>query len=466
MITLRLFNQYIPLSFLVLAFLEFFLGATSFLVAIYLRFHNVSWFSLSDRMGIVLSQSLIFASVVCLSLAAFGLYQRRSRLNYVGQFVRLLTGFIAAIVMLSLIYYIIPESYAGRGVLALAGAISFIGIVLIRMAFFRIISGNILQRQVLIMGAGNRAGSLMMLRRRVDRHGFNIVGFIRMPGDDDFIDSSYVLDVKRPLLDYVHELHVDEIVVAMDDRRSSLPLQELLDCKMNGIDVLDVQSFFERESGKIVIDVLRTGWLIFSEGFAQNMWHCYMKRGIDIFVSLAALLVSLVVTLPVALLIKLEDRGPVFYSQLRVGRNGKVFRVYKFRSMRVDAEKDGSPQWAKKDDDRVTKMGKFIRKTRIDELPQIFNVLRGDMSIVGPRPERPEFVKELSTKIPYFDTRHQVKPGITGWAQICYPYGASEKDSLEKLQYDLYYAKNHNLLMDMSIILQTIEVILFGKGAR
>lgn len=270
------------------------------------------------------------------------------------------------------------------------------------------------------------------------------------------------------LRDLAQSAGVDEIVVAMDDRRREFPVRELLDCRLAGIEVIDLVSFLERETGRVRLDVLNPSWIIFGEGFRRDPVRQFTKRAFDV----AAALLLLVVTLPFIVLtgiaIALEDglRGPYFYRQRRVGLDGKVFDVLKFRSMTVDAESDGRPRWATSGDSRVTRVGRFIRKVRIDELPQVFNVLRGDMSFVGPRPERPEFVSQFGDSVPYYDERHCAKPGITGWAQLCYPYGASEKDAIEKLQYDLYYVKNHTLLFDLMILLQTVEVVVFGKGGR
>jgi sugar transferase (PEP-CTERM system associated) len=243
---------------------------------------------------------------------------------------------------------------------------------------------------------------------------------------------------------------------------------ELLECRIAGIEVTELLTFLERETGRVRIDVLNPSWMIFGEGFRRDPLRLLSARLLDLLASLLTVVVSLPVMVVTALAIKLEDgwRAPVFYRQARVGLAGHSFDVLKFRSMRTDAERDGQAQWAQKADPRVTRVGAVIRSLRIDELPQILNVLRGHMSFVGPRPERPQFVNELAEKIPYYVLRHCVKPGITGWAQLCYPYGSSEQDALEKLQYDLYYIKNNSLLFDLAILVQTAEVVLLGKGAR
>jgi len=241
----------------------------------------------------------------------------------------------------------------------------------------------------------------------------------------------------------------------------------LLECRLAGIEINELPSFLERETGKVRLDVMNPSWIIFGEGFRASPLQRALERGFDVFASFMLLVIALPFMLLAVIAIKFEDgwQAPILYRQRRVGRYSEPFDVLKFRSMSVDAEKDGAV-WAVQDDPRVTRVGAVIRKTRIDELPQLFNVLRGDMSFVGPRPERPEFVEQLEQTIPYYRERHTVKPGITGWAQLCYPYGSSEKDALEKLQYDLYYVKNRSLLFDLAILVQTVEVVLWGKGAR
>jgi sugar transferase (PEP-CTERM system associated) len=261
---------------------------------------------------------------------------------------------------------------------------------------------------------------------------------------------------------------VDEVVVAMEDRRRYFPLRELLECRLAGVDVTELLTFLERETGRVRLDVLNPSWLIFGPGFRRDPLRLFSARALDLIASLLILVFTLPGMLAIALAVLIEDgwRAPVFYRQARVGRGGRAFELLKFRSMRADAETDGQARWAQKDDPRVTRVGAVMRKLRIDELPQILNVLRGNMSLVGPRPERPHFVADLAQKIPYYVERHCLKPGITGWAQLCYPYGSSEQDAIEKLQYDLYYIKNNSLLFDLSILVQTVEVVFMGKGAR
>lgn len=281
------------------------------------------------------------------------------------------------------------------------------------------------------------------------------------------VDQRHLEPVKGSLRDLAERLRAEEIVVALDDRRNAVPMADLLDCRLHGVTITNFSNFMENETKQVEIQGLYPSWLIFSTGFqGLSLAQQAIKRMFDILVSLVLLVLFLPVCLVTVLLIHLEDRGPIFYTQERVGYRGGNFRLLKFRSMRQDAERDGVAQWAKVNDPRVTRIGAFIRQTRIDEIPQIWNVLRGDMSFVGPRPERPSIVAELVAHIPYFEHRHVVKPGITGWAQINYPYGASLEDARQKLKYDLFYIKNYSLVLDMIVILKTIKVILWPKGVR
>ena len=341
----------------------------------------------------------------------------------------------------------------------------------IRPLFFYYVDRDVLKIRVLVLGAGDKAASIMQrMRRRVDRRGFRIVGYISLDTDSGVAidEEKRIVLGNRSLLDVARESDVDEIVVAADERRNGIPLNDLLDCKLHGVDVIDLLSFFEREQGKLPLDILRPDWLIYSDGFKRGIVRDVFKRMFDIVASVLILGITWPFMAIAVLAIKIEEGrdAPLLYRQERIGYRGKAFGVFKFRSMRVDAEKAGVAQWATKNDSRVTRVGNIMRRTRIDELPQIFNVLCGDMSFVGPRPERPQFVAELAKEIPYYHERHAVKPGITGWAQVCYPYGASIEDSSQKQEFDLYYIKNHTIFLDMLILCQTAEVVLFGKGAR
>ena len=414
-----------------------------------------------------LISALIYALVMTLSMIAIGLYQARLREGILGFLLRLSAALFLGTVALSLVFYLFPSLFLGRGVLLLAEVISFAGIALIRNVIY--FSGSsIFKKNILVLGAGERAASITELRRKSDQVGFKIIGYVHVRGEKDIVDIKKVIFLNLSILDFCIDNNIDEIVIAINDRRKTLPMSELLDCKMSGVDIVDILQFFERETSKLKLDHLHPSYLLYSDGFQQGIARQNIKRFFDVIVSGLFLLLTWPIMGLTALLIMLESGfgQPILYRQVRVGEDGRPFQVLKFRSMQTDAEKDGKAQWAVKNDTRITKVGGFIRKVRIDELPQIFNVFKGNMSFVGPRPERPEFVGELSDKIPYFNERHRIKPGITGWAQLSYPYGASEKDSLEKLQYDLYYVKNHSLFLDFIILLQTVEVILFSRGAR
>ena len=451
------------------------LGAVEFIlmvVAVYAAAYSyVTFFSdageVRELFGTIFPRAIIFSSVMLISMIALGLYQTRLREGILGYFLRLSASFFFGTLVLALIFYTFPQLFLGRGALLLSEIYAFVLISLIRNIMY-FAEPSLFKKRILVLGAGERANSVTELKRRTDKVGFSILGFVHIRGEHDVVSPDKVIHLNASLPDFCASHDIDEIVLAVNDRRRGFPMQELLDCKMSGIDVVDVLTFFERETSKIKLDHLHPSYFLYSDGFQQGIARQYSKRVFDITASLVLLFITWPVMAVTAFAIYLTEgfKKPILYRQVRVGEDGKPFQVFKFRSMRVDAEKDGKAQWAQENDSRVTLVGGFIRKVRIDELPQIFNVLRGDMSFVGPRPERPEFVGELSDKIAYYNERHRIKPGITGWAQLLYPYGATERDALEKLQYDLYYVKNHTLFLDILILLQTVEVILFGKGAR
>lgn len=467
MATIRIFRHYLRLPFLVLGLVEAGAFLVAFYAGVYLRFSDQPA-AIDESVGPLLPRGIIFSLVLVVALVAVGLYQARLREGRTGIVLREIAGFALGGAGLALIFYLFPTVFTGRGALALALLLAFIASVVLRLFFYRTVDVETLKRRVLVLGAGERAASVTRYRRRVDQRGFTIVGFVHVRGERDAVDPGRVFHLHGSLLELAREYQVEEIVVAIDDRRRSFPMDELLDCRMSGVAVIELLTFYEREYGKVRLDLIHPSWLVFTDGYAQGTFRAYIKRSFDIAAALALLVPALPVMVVTAIAILIEDgwRQPIFYLQTRTGEHGRPFRVIKFRSMVVDAEKEGAAQWATQNDARVTRVGAFIRKTRIDELPQILNVLKGDMSFVGPRPERPEFNLQLARAIPYYDERHRVKPGITGWAQLCYPYGASEEDAREKLQYDLYYVKNHSLFLDFVILLQTVEVVLFGKGAR
>ena len=410
----------------------------------------------------------IYSVFIMISMGAMGLYHSRSREKFSDILIRSSFAIVAGSFALAIISYGIPSLYVGRGIMLLAALFSLTFIFIFRYAFFNVVSEDILKRRVLVLGTAKRANNILIkLRRKIDQRGFNIIGFVKVDNEESQINKNKILVIDQSLSDYSRENDIDEIVVAIDDRRKNFPMDDLLDCRLSGIDIVDVAEFFEREVGKIEVDFVHPSGMIFSSGFRRNIIKEFLERFFDMFVSVFLLLLIWPLMLITVLAILIEDglSASIIYKQDRVGLNGKVFSVLKFRSMIENAEKNGI-QWAGENDSRITKVGHVIRKFRIDELPQILNVLKGDMSFVGPRPERPHFVDLLSEQIPYYQARHRVKPGITGWAQLCYPYGASDNDALQKFQYDMYYVKNNNMLLDLIIIIQTVEVVLFRKGAR
>jgi sugar transferase (PEP-CTERM system associated) len=365
----------------------------------------------------------------------------------------------------TLVFFVLPVLAQGRGIWVLSLVFAFALIVLGRALFAKFVSEDAFRRRTLVYGAGNMAASLLTLRRRADQRGFKIIAFVPAPGDRYLIDDGRVQHAVADVVAYVAAERIDEIVVAMDDKRQGFPIRELLQCKFAGVDVIDILGFLERESGKVDVERLHPSWMIFADGFTRRSSRQLASRCLDLAGGLVLLALAWPIMLVVATAILLEDGAPILYRQTRVGLLGRPFELLKFRSMTKHAEAGGA-QWAQKSDPRVTRTGSWIRKLRFDELPQIFNIVRGQMSLVGPRPERPEFVEGLAQKIPYYQERHCVKPGLTGWAQLRYPYGASEKDALEKLRYDLYYVKNQSFLLDLIILLQTAEVVIWQKGSR
>lgn len=461
---MKLFGQHVPVPIVVLFAAEYGLAALAFALALTLLVGGGLDFAAGVAGGMA-PWIFAFSTTVVLGLTAVGLYQPKQRLRVQGVVVRLLAGVGVAVLGLAVVDLIHPVGRDGP-LWALSFVLSFGLLSAARMCFGRLVDHEAFRRKVLVYGAGDRAASLLKLRRRSDQRGFKILGFVPAPGDRQTLADGRVVAPPASLLDYAREHEIDEIVVAMDERRSNLPIRELLDCRFNGVVVIDLLTFLERETGRVKVDLVNPAWLIFSEGFAGKPVRASASRVLDLVVATVLAVLGLPIMLAVAAAILIEDGRPVLYKQNRVGYGGRVFPLYKFRSMIKNAEAEGRPQWAGTDDPRVTRVGRVIRKLRLDELPQLVNVIRGDMSLVGPRPERPEFVSRLAQSIPYYHERHSVKPGITGWAQLSYPYGSSEGDALEKLQYDLYYVKHRSLAFDLMVILQTVEVVLWGKGAR
>lgn len=459
---IRLFGHYVSKLYLLLGVIEFLVAFFSLLAGYYMRFSHrgPDFAEVPEALGYT---ALTYAVSMIISMMSVGMYQRGLPFT-AGLLVRIGLSFLIASVAMSVMFYLFPHLVVGRGIMAYAMLFTFVGVIGLRSLFVRLTESEAQSTNVLVLGTGRQAKMIADLEPR--QPGFRVVGYIPVNEQETDIPSSRWLPHDRRLIDIVLAHQVDEIVVAPDDRRLRLPVDEILDCKMSGTMVLDLLSFFEKETSRIKLDVLHPSWIFFSDGFRLS--GLAQKRGLDLLAGVSIFLLTwpLMLLVALAILIESKGKGPILFHQVRVGLNGEPFRVHKFRSMRTDAEADGVARWATKDDDRITRVGALIRKTRLDELPQVFNVLLGEMSLVGPRPERPEFVEELMKEIPFYSERHRVKPGLTGWAQLSYPYGATNEDARNKLEFDLYYVKNASAFLDLIILLETVEVVLWGKGAH
>jgi sugar transferase (PEP-CTERM system associated) len=462
---LRILNKYIPVHKLIFFFLEtiFFLGMV--ILGTYLRFlSDISIFTTYENL---LPKALPIVFTIQLCLYYFDLYDLRIKRSNLELVVRLLQSLGISSIVLAVLYYMFPTLIIGRGIFLIS--LYFMSAVIIswRMIYNHILRTNQLDQKIMIIGTGPLAINIAREILEKDDTGFKIIGFITDNPErigEKLVNPSIVGDQSQ-IVDIATREKVARIIVALDERRGRFPEVQLLDCKMKGIAIEEGTEFYEHLTGKLQVESLRPSSLIFSGGFRKPKLTMWTKRFIGFSFSSIGLILLSPLILVISILIKIDSRGPVFYKQERVGGNGKVFKLIKFRSMIENAETNG-PVWADHNDNRVTRFGRWIRKWRLDEIPQMLNVLRGDMSFVGPRPERPFFVEQLRKEIPFYDQRFYVKPGITGWAQIKYRYGASKDDALEKLKYDLYYIKNLSSLMDLIIIFETIKVVLFGKGAR
>ena len=416
--------------------------------------------------------AVVFAVVLSCCTLSMGTYIALVREGFVNMIFRTLVSFcLLGSLALLILYSLFPEISINQG-LFFRAVVSSMGLVLVTRALFvLVVDSSQLKRRVIIFGAGKQARQLIdKVMRDKAAAGVELIGCV-VSGDEPVqVASELLLESPTDWQQFVKRNQISEIIVAPDERRRSMggsfPLEDLLDCKLQGVRITDTLGFYERELNKIEIDHLHPSWMLFSDGFRSSKRRDVIKRLFDLVVSLVLLAVLWPFMLLTALAVFLESGNPVLYRQMRVGLNGKAFSIYKFRSMRQDAEKGGKAIWATKNDSRITRVGAFIRNTRLDELPQLYNVIVGDMSFVGPRPERPEFVSELEQEIPFYAVRHRVKPGLMGWAQLKYPYGASVEDAANKLRYDLYYTKNHSTLMDLLIMIQTVEVVLLGKGVH
>jgi len=459
----RLFKHYIPHAVLLLGLVDFGLLLLAGDLAWQLRAWQVDMDpgELLYRLPLLLAFAVV-TQVALIAVGVFGADALRS-MRFAGA--RLLVGVSLAILSFALIAYVLHGHTFWRSTLFFAMMLAIALLMANRLLVGGILGASAFRRRVLVLGAGKRARRIRTLAERPES-GFCVAGYIAMNAGQGTIEQAVPRGAIADLSRHVQDLGASEVVLALEERRNALPLKDLLRIKTAGVHVNDFSSFMERETGRVDLDTLNPSWLIFSDGFSSGrMVSSAVKRAFDVVASGVLLLLTLPLIALFALLVKLDSPGPAFFRQRRIGLYGEPFELIKLRSMRADAEKGGA-KWAEKNDPRITRVGHFIRKLRIDELPQAWNVLTGRMSFVGPRPEVPAFVEDLEGKLPFYAERHMIKPGITGWAQINLPYGASVEDARAKLEYDLYYAKNYTPFLDLLILLQTLRVILWPEGAR
>ena len=461
---IRVFKHYVPYAVLLLGAIDFVLLMLAAEAGWTIRLWQIA--GEFDPESARLPNMLAFTVAMQGAMVAVGVYGVEALQSVRIAVARLLVAILFGILLLSLLFFLFPPVSFWRSSLFYATWLALFGLAAARALLRDVLGGARFRRRVLVLGAGPRAVRVEALARS-EGAGFVVVGFVGMNDGPAAVPNSVNRADIASLPDHLLKLGAGEVVLALEERRNALPLNDLLRIKTTGVEVHDFSSFLERETGRVDLDSLNPSWLIFSDGFsAGRRLSSAGKRLFDVAVSLVILALTAPLIVAAALAVKLESRGPAFYRQRRVGLYGQIFDVVKIRSMRVDAEVGGKAVWAQKDDPRITRVGRLIRTLRIDELPQAWSVLKGEMSFVGPRPERPQFVADLEARLPYYSERHVVKPGITGWAQINYPYGASVEDAREKLEFDLYYAKNYTPFLDILILLQTARVILWPEGAR
>jgi sugar transferase (PEP-CTERM system associated) len=460
---IKMFRHFMPRSILLLGLAEVLI----LMISVYSGMHI---YAISknvepvDSWLLVFLRSALFAGVMFATIVAMGLYWQANRNSLFNVVLRVILGFMLGTGVLAALFYFLPDLILPRDVVETILGLGLLGVLCIHGLHYALSGIESLKQRVLVLGAGSAAKQLS----QSEWPGVNIVGYMPIPGQRILDYRLSLLNDEGSILEVAEKHKIQEIIVALDERRQAMPIDSLLECKLKGFKIVTVADFIERGSGKINLSMLNPSAIIFSEGFRIPLSKSYGKRLFDIGISLLLLILMFPIMLLTSLAILIESgfRGPVFFRQVRLGKGGIPFEVMKFRTMQVDAEKNGSPQYAEQNDPRVTKPGRLLRKLRLDELPQLINVLRGEMSFVGPRPERPEFVSKYTQTIPYYGLRHETKPGITGWAQISYPYGSTDQDTVEKLQYDLYYLKHYNLTLDLNILFQTVHTVLWGRGAR
>jgi sugar transferase (PEP-CTERM system associated) len=461
---IRVFKHYVPHAVLLLGLLDFLLLIVAAEAGWQVRAWQIGM--ATEPIHTRIPQLLSFALPLELAMVAVGAYGADALHSLRFATARLLVAVSLGVLFLSVIFFLVPAITFWRSNLFFAMLLSVAMLIVNRAIAGRVIGGDVLRRRVVVLGAGPRAARIGALAKRPGAN-FVVAGYVAMGCPAVTVPGAVPRDEISNLARHVEALTASEVVLAIEERRNALPLRDLLRVKTTGVHVRELSTFLERETGRIDLNIVDPSWLIFSDGFSSGRFLSGVsKRVFDVSVSLVLLALALPVILVTAILIKLESPGPAFYRQRRVGLYSEPFDILKLRSMRQDAEVAGTAVWAAEQDPRITRIGRFIRKVRIDELPQCWSVLTGQMSFVGPRPERPQFVADLERELPFYAERHMVKPGITGWAQINYPYGASVEDARHKLEYDLYYAKNYTPFLDIVILLQTLRVVLWPEGAR
>ena len=461
---LRVFRQYYPIRNAIFVFGEGLLILLSVMVACWVILEKESF-----RVEVQLILKALLITLTCqVCLYYNDLYDLKitDKLNELG--VRLIQALGAAAIVLAIVYIIFPDVVITQGIFIVSMVFVIMLIVSWRIGYTFILNRGMFNEKIILIGESAIAQEIFQQINEKKDSGYQIVSIISNQGWNLCNESSSArficIDSYENICDIALSSGVKKVIVALKEKRGALPIKELLLCRVNGIEILDGNSFYEMLSGKLIVDQIDPSWLIFSNGFRKSWLKKFVKRTFDLTVSLCMIIILFPLLVLVAIIIKIDSKGPVFFSQERVGRNHKIYMVHKFRSMRTDAERETGPVWAQLNDQRITRVGNFIRKWRIDEIPQLWNILKGEMSFVGPRPEREYFVKQLLEIIPYYSERFTVKPGLTGWAQVSYGYGASVEDAIEKLNYDLFYIKNLSILMDMMIVAKTVKTVLIGKG--
>jgi len=461
---IRLFKHYIPHAVLLLGMLDCLLLICAAEAGWLLGAHQIGMDvePITTRIGPLISFSL----AILTGMIAVGVYGTEALQSVRFALARLMVAISLGVIFLSVMHFILPTMTLWRSNSLYAMGLALALLMLVRLLLGSVLGGEAFKRRLVVLGAGQRAHRIRELEQKRGA-GFIIVGYIAMNDGEQVIAEAIKRDAIFNLSDFVVRLNASEVVLALEERRNALPLQDLLRIKTTGVHVNEISTFLERETGRVDLASVNPSWLIFSDGFsAGRRISTASKRLFDVIASVLLLSLTGPIILLAALLVKLDSKGPAFYRQQRVGLFGQEFWIVKLRTMRQDAEVSGQAVWAEKDDPRITRLGHWLRKLRIDELPQTWTVLKGEMSFVGPRPERRQFVEDLEQHLRYYAERHMVKPGITGWAQINYPYGASIEDARHKLEYDLYYAKNYTPFLDLLILIQTVRVILWPDGAR